>query len=154
MWLVYHRDAPHITSRIFALFLFFFENIFLYLKAKASLRIDFLTVLTVSAAPGIPAAAERRGAGLSAAAHPNGRLLFGRGGSSVVDSPGGDGTRRSGRARRAASTGSEDFVDPDEVARSERQAASRGNQEWRAAQRARGQARREVAAANRHDDRN
>jgi hypothetical protein len=72
----------------------------------------------------------------------------------MADSPSGDGARRSGRTRRPASTGSEDFVDPDEVARSERQAASRGNQEWRAAQRARGQARREAAAANRHDDRN
>ena len=74
----------------------------------------------------------------------------------MADSPGGEGTRRSGRARRAASIGGEDFVDPIEVDRRERQAASlsRGNQEWRAAQRARGQARREAAAANRHDDRN
>ena len=70
----------------------------------------------------------------------------------MADSPGGEGTRRSGRARRPASIGGEDFVDPIEVYCRERQAASRGYRERLAAQRARGQARREVAAANRHDD--
>ena len=70
----------------------------------------------------------------------------------MADSPGGDGTRRSGRARRAASIGGEDFVDLDEVDRRERQAVSTGYRERLAAQRARGQARRETAVANRHDD--
>ena len=66
----------------------------------------------------------------------------------MADSPGGEGTRRSGRARRAASIGGEDFVDPIEVDRRERA----GYRERLAAQRARGQVRRETAAANRHDD--
>ena len=103
-------------------------------------------------ARGISAAAGRRGAGRSVAAHSNERLLLSRVGSSMADSPGGDGTRRSGRARRAASIGGEDFVDLDEVDRRERQAVSTGYRERLAAQRARGQARRETAVANRHDD--
>ena len=70
----------------------------------------------------------------------------------MADSPSGDGTRRSGRASRPASSWRGDFADPDEVARRVRQAASRGNHERRAAQHARGQARRETTAANRHDD--
>ena len=96
----------------------------------------------------IPAAAERRGVGLSVAAHSNERPLFSRAGPSMADSPGGEGTRRSGRARRAASIGGEDFVDPIEVDRRERA----GYRERLAAQRARGQARREAAATSRHDD--
>ena len=43
-------------------------------------------------------------------------------------------------------------MDLDEVDRRERQAVSTGYRERLAAQRARGQARRETAAANRHDD--
>ena len=47
---------------------------------------------------------------------------------------------------------SHDCADPDEVDRRERQAVSTGYRERLAAQRARGQARRETAVANRHDD--
>ena len=76
----------------------------------------------------IPAAAGRRGVGLSVAAHSNERPLFSRAGPSMADSPGGEGTRRSGRARRAASIGGEDFVDPIEVDRRSRAASSKQGQ--------------------------
>ena len=46
----------------------------------------------------------------------------------MADAPGGEGTRRSGRARRAASIGGEDFVDPIEVDRRSRAASSKQGQ--------------------------
>ena len=60
----------------------------------------------------------------------------------TADSPSGDGARRSGRTRRPASTGSEDFVDPGEVARSEWQATGERNGERRVTRQTNGQTRR------------
>ena len=70
----------------------------------------------------------------------------------MADSPGGDGTRRSGRARRAASIGGDDFVDFDEVGRRVRQASIERNRARRDEQRARGEGIRENAARNRCDE--
>ena len=72
-------------------------------------------------ATGVSGALEAGGVGSSQSAHSNEHLWIRGGAASMVDSPSGNGARRSGRARRPASTESEDFVGHDEAIRQERQ---------------------------------